>query len=288
MSTENQHPDEAAEADESFEPEAGDHPESHEMDADEGSESGEPTEADDPAVEDSSSEEAPSAENDGPEAMEAAAPEEGAADGAEAAGEGTTDAGSPGEGAQDAGLDSEPANPNLKWYAVHTYSNFEEKARGSLLEKVKLEGMEHHFGEILVPVEEIAEIVNGKKRSRKKRFYPGYMFVQMELNDDTWHLVNDTPKVTGFVGDARNPSPLRKREVAKLTQQVTEGAVEKKPRVVYAEGETVWVADGSFANFNGVIEEVKEEQQKLRVLVSIFGRPTPVELAYDQVEKVLK
>ncbi|MEL6186523.1 MAG: transcription termination/antitermination protein NusG [Myxococcota bacterium] len=181
-----------------------------------------------------------------------------------------------------------PENPNLKWYAVHTLSNFEEKAKNSLLEKAKLDGMEHYFGEVLVPIEEITELVGGRKRTIKKRLMPGYMFVQMELNDNTWHVVNDTPKVTGFVGDNRKPMPLKKREVAKLTQQVTEAAVEKKPRVVYLEGETIRVADGSFANFNGVIEEVKEEQQKLRVLVSIFGRPTPVELAFDQVEKILK
>jgi transcriptional antiterminator NusG len=183
---------------------------------------------------------------------------------------------------------SAPVNPNLKWYAVHTFSNFEEKAKDSLLEKVRLEGMDHYFGEILVPIEEVTEIIGGKKRTRKKRFYPGYMFVQMELTDETWHILNDTPKVTGFVGDAKNPVPLKKREIAKLTQQVTEGAVEKKPRVVYVEGEQIRVTEGSFANFNGVIEEVKEEQQKLRVLVSIFGRPTPVDLTFDQVEKILK
>ncbi|MBX2814067.1 MAG: transcription termination/antitermination protein NusG [Myxococcales bacterium] len=173
---------------------------------------------------------------------------------------------------------------------MHTYSNFEEKAKNSLLEKAKLDGMDHFFGEILVPIEEITELVGGKRRTTRKRYFPGYMFVQMELNDNTWHLVNDTPKVTGFVGDNRKPTPLRKREVAKLTQQVTEAAtVEKKPRVVYVDGETVKVAEGhSFAGFSGVIEEVKEEQQKLRVLVSIFGRPTPIELNFDQVEKILK
>ena len=205
-----------------------------------------------------------------------------------AAASGTEDSEAVAAEAESPPADATPKNENLKWYAVHTFSNFEEKAKNSLLEKAKMDGMDHFFGEILVPIEEITELVGGKKRTIRKRFFPGYMFVQMELNDDTWHLVNDTPKVTGFVGDNRNPTPLRKREVAKLTQQVTEGATEKKPRVVYVEGETVRVAEGSFANFNGVIEEVKEEQQKLRVLVSIFGRPTPVELAFDQVEKILK
>ncbi len=182
-----------------------------------------------------------------------------------------------------------PVNENLRYYAVHTLSNFEEKAKGNLLEKVRLAGLEHMFGEILIPTETITEIVGGKKRERKKRFFPGYMFVQMELNDRTWHVINDTPKVTGFVGDSKKPSPLKDREIKKLTQQAVEDAtVEKKPRVVYEEGETVRVTEGVFATFNAVIEEVKEEQQKLRILVTIFGRPTPVELQFDQVEKILK
>lgn len=194
-------------------------------------------------------------------------------------------------------VEAEPAEPeppkhpneaNLKWYAVHTFSNFEEKARNSLLEKVKQEGMEHFFGDVLVPIEEIVEHIGTKKKVTKKRFFPGYMFVQMQLTDEAWHLVNDTAKVTGFVGDKRNPVPLRKREVAKLTQKLEEAAVEKKPRVVYVEGEKVKVTDGSFAGFNAEVEEVKEEQQRLRVRVSIFGRPTPVDLSYDQVEKIMQ
>lgn len=211
--------------------------------------------------------------------------------GAEDAGEAGADDAPEAEGDAEAQPEGPPPHPNeanLKWYAVHTFSNFEEKTRNALLEKVKQEGMEHYFGEILVPIEEITEIVGGKKRTVKKRFFPGYMFVQMELNDNTWHLVNDTAKVTGFVGDKKNPTPLRKREVAKLTQHEAEAAVEKKPRVVYVEGEEVKVIDGSFASFNAVVEEVKEEQQKLRVLVSIFGRPTPVDVSFDQVEKILK
>lgn len=218
-------------------------------------------------------------EVDAPAEVEAAAEE-----GAEASSEGTE-----GEGESAPEAPQAPVNPNLKYYAVHTYSNFEEKAKANLLEKAKLEGMEDCFGDILVPIEEITELVGGKKRTIKKRFFPGYMFVQMELNDQTWHIVNDTPKVTGFVGDARHPIPLKKREVAKLTQTATEAATaERKPRVVYVENETIKVADGSFKGFDGVVEEVKEEQQRLRVLVSIFGRPTPVELAFDQVEKKIK
>ncbi len=179
-------------------------------------------------------------------------------------------------------------NKNLKWYAVHTYSGFEQKAQKSLEERAKLEGLEAYLGEILVPAEEVIELVGGNKRRSKKKFFPGYMFVQMELNDQTWHLVNGTPKVTGFVGDARNPVPLREREVKRLTQQVEEGATPSAPRITYEEGETVRVTDGPFASFNGTVEEVKDDKRKLRVLVSIFGRSTPVELDFEQVEKSVK
>lgn len=176
----------------------------------------------------------------------------------------------------------------LKWYVVHTYSGFENRAQKSLLERAKLEGLEEYFGEILVPSENVVEILGGTKRTSKRKFFPGYMLVQMELNDKTWHLVKNTPKVTGFVGNARNPIPVRDSEVKKLTQQIDSGALQTKPRIIYEEGETVRVADGPFTSFNGVVEEVKEDKQKLRVLVSIFGRATPVELDFTQVEKLLK
>jgi len=186
------------------------------------------------------------------------------------------------------GAEAAKKNPKLKWYVVHTYSGFEQKAMKSLQERAKLEGMEEFLGEVLVPSEEVVELMGGTKRRSKKKFFPGYMFVQMELNDHTWHLIKDTPKVTGFVGDARNPMPLKEAEVRRLTQQVAEGATPSAPRITYVDGETVRVIDGPFASFNGTIEEVKEDKRKLKVLVSIFGRSTPVELDFGQVEKTAK
>lgn len=177
------------------------------------------------------------------------------------------------------------ANPKLKWYVVHTYSGYENKAQKSLLERAKLEGLEEYFGQVLVPTENVVELLGGSKRKSKRKFFPGYMIVQMELNDRTWHLVKSTPKITGFVGNAQTPMPLRDAEVERLTQQMTEGTVTAKPKFEFEEGETVRVIDGPFSGFNGTIEEVKEEKQKLRVLVSIFGRSTPVELDFGQVEK---
>ncbi len=178
------------------------------------------------------------------------------------------------------------ANPRLKWYVVHTYSGFEMRAQKSLLERAKLEGLESFFGEVLVPTENVVELMGGTKRKSKRKYFPGYMIVQMELTDETWHLVKATPKITGFVGNTQQPRPLRKAEVERLTQQITEGAVEAKPKIEFDEGETVRVTDGPFASFNGTVEEVKSEKQKLRVLVSIFGRSTPVELDFGQVEKI--
>ena len=179
-------------------------------------------------------------------------------------------------------------NPRLKWYVVHTYSGFENRAKKSLGERAKLEGLEEFFGDTLVPTESVTEVLGGSKRTTKRKFFPGYMIVQMELNDRTWHLVKSTPKVTGFVGDARNPRPIRDEEVKRLTQQMEVSAVSTKPKIIFEEGETIRVIDGPFASFNGVVEEVKEEKRKVRVLVSIFGRATPLELDFAQVEKVAR
>lgn len=180
------------------------------------------------------------------------------------------------------------ASGKLKWYVVHTYSGFENRAKKSLEERWKREGLEEFFGEVLVPTENVVELVGGTKRTSKRKFFPGYMLVQMELNDHTWHLVKSTPKITGFVGNARNPVPVREDDVRRLTQQIDQGTIAVKPKVHYEEGETVRVTDGPFSSFNGTVEEVKEEKQKVRVLVSIFGRATPVELDFGQVEKVTK
>jgi len=179
----------------------------------------------------------------------------------------------------------ESGSKKLKWYVVHTYSGFEQKAKKSLEERAKLEGLDAHFGEILVPTEDVVERVGGSTRKSKRKFFPGYMLVQMELTDKTWHLVKNTPKVTGFVGNQQHPVAIRQVEVERLTQQLASGALSAKVEIEFEEGEKVRVIDGPFASFVATIEEVKADKQKLRVLVSIFGRATPVELDYTQVEK---
>jgi transcription termination/antitermination protein NusG len=184
-----------------------------------------------------------------------------------------------------AGGDAAP-NPNLKWYVVHTYSGYENRAKKSLEERIKQNHMENHFGEVLIPTENVMELgKGGQKKTTKRKFFPGYMLVQMELIDTTWHLVKATPKITGFVGDATKPPAIPESEVRKLTQQIDEGTLKPKPRVQFEEGENVRVIDGPFANFNGTVDAVNGDKGKVRVLVSIFGRATPVELDFIQVEK---
>ena len=179
-----------------------------------------------------------------------------------------------------------PVNPNLKWYVVHTYSGYENRAKASLEERIRQQTMETLFGEVLIPTENVVELAKGgQKRTSKRKFFPGYMLVQMELTDHSWHLVNDTPKITGFVGNATQPKPVPDHEVSRLTKQIDEGTLKAKPRVKFTEGEDVRVIDGPFANFNGVVETVNEDKGKVRVMVSIFGRSTPVELEFVQVEK---
>jgi transcriptional antiterminator NusG len=168
---------------------------------------------------------------------------------------------------------------------VHTYSGFENKAKKSLEDKIRLENLAELFGEILIPMEQVVEMKGGEKKTSKRKFFPGYILVQMHMNDRSWHLVKNTPKVTGFVGGARNPPPIPDYEVERITNRMTEGVLKPKPKVLFEEGESVRVIDGPFANFNGMVEEVKPDKGKLRVLVSIFGRATPVELDFVQVEK---
>jgi transcriptional antiterminator NusG len=175
-----------------------------------------------------------------------------------------------------------------KWYAVHTYSGFENKVKKSLEERVRQDALEEQVGEILIPMEQVVEMVKGEKKTSKRKFFPGYVLVQMEMNDRTWHLVKGTPKVTGFVGNAKRPEEvvaIRDEEVRRLTAQISEGTIKPKPKVQFDEGDQVRVIDGPFANFNGTVEEVKPDKGKVRVLVSIFGRATPVELDFMQVEK---
>ena len=172
----------------------------------------------------------------------------------------------------------------MKWYVVQAYSGYENKVKLSLEERIKQAGMEGRFGDILIPKENVQESRGGQRRLSSRTFYPGYIFVQMDLDDQTWHLIKDTPKVNGFVG-GRHPSPVPEREIAANEQQVEDGAAKPKPRVEFEKGDHVRVTAGAFANFTGAIEEVNPDKHKVRVLVSIFGRATPVELDYAQVEK---
>lgn len=172
-----------------------------------------------------------------------------------------------------------------RWYGVHTYSGYENKVRLSLLERIKNHGMEELFGEILIPSETVMEMKKGEKRTSSRKFFPGYILVNMELSDETWHIVKETSKVTGFVG-GNQPFPILDEEVQKITRRMEEGAERPKPKVLFEVGETVRVTDGPFLNFTGVVDDVKPEKAKLRVMVSIFGRATPVELEFMQVEKV--
>ena len=172
-----------------------------------------------------------------------------------------------------------------KWYVVHTLSGFEQKAKAALEEKIKTLGKQDLFGEILIPAEKVVELIKGKKKTSSRKFFPGYLLVQMELNDETWHVVKGTPKVTGFVGGSTQPPSVSEEEVKEITHQMEEGAVKPRPRVLFSVGENVKVIDGPFADFNGVVGEVRPDKGKLRVLISIFGRATPVELEFVQVER---
>ena len=174
----------------------------------------------------------------------------------------------------------------LNWYVVHAYSGFENQVKRSLIERVKRAGMEDKFGEILVPTEEVVEMREGQKRKTERKFFPGYVLVQMEMNEETWHLVKDVPKVMGFIGrSADKPTPISEREADQILQRVQEGVDKPRPKTLYEPGEVVRVVEGPFNDFNGVVEEVNYEKSRLRVAVLIFGRSTPVELEFSQVEK---
>ena len=173
-----------------------------------------------------------------------------------------------------------------RWYVVHVHSGFEKKVAQNLREQAKIQEMDDLVTEILVPTEEVVELRGGAKQTRQKKLMPGYMFIQMELVTEAWHCVKDTEKITGFVGDDKNPKPISEREIKKLTQQVEEGAVRPTTQKMFEEGTNVRVVDGPFLNFSGTVEEVLSAKQKVRVLVSIFGRATPVELDFMQVERM--
>jgi len=173
----------------------------------------------------------------------------------------------------------------MGWYAVNALSNQELTARKALLKAIELAGLGERFGEVLVPTEDVVELSNGRKRTTKRRLMPGYMFVQMTMDDETWHCVKNSQKIIGFVGDDKNPKAMRDREVARLRQEEEEGHVRAKPKQTFEEGSNVRVIDGPFLNFTGTVEEVMPQKQKVRVLVLIFGRPTPVELDFVQIER---
>ncbi|MDB5037858.1 MAG: antitermination protein NusG [Bacteriovoracaceae bacterium] len=172
------------------------------------------------------------------------------------------------------------------WYIVHVFSGFEAKAKEALLERVRQAKMAEKFEEVLIPSETIVEMKKGEKKSRSKKFFPGYIFVKMELSNETWHLVKDTPRITGFVGNSINPPVVSEDEVLRITQQIKEGKLKPKLLIEFDKGESVRVKEGPFANFNGVVDDVNPEKGRLKVLVSIFGRSTPIDLEFGQVEKV--
>jgi len=176
---------------------------------------------------------------------------------------------------------------SLQWYVVHAYSNYEHKVRESLRERIKRYGLEDKFGEILIPTEEVVEMREGQKRRSERKFFPGYVLVQMDMDEDTWHLVKEVPKVLGFIGGTSDkPAPISDAEAAAILNRVQEGVDKPRPKVLFEPGEVVRVNDGPFNDFNGVVEHVNYDKNKVRVAVQILGRSTPVELDFGQVEKV--
>ena len=174
----------------------------------------------------------------------------------------------------------------LRWYIVHVYSGFENKVKASLEERISASPNPDKFGEVLVPTEEVVELVKGKRRTSARKFYPGYILVRMKLDDETWHIVNDTAKVTGFLGGRDKPAPLSDEEAERIINRMEAGKIKPQPKYSFDSGDEVRVIDGPFTNFNGTVEEVNQEKGKIKVLVSIFGRSTPVELDFVQVTKL--
>ncbi|MBI5438369.1 MAG: transcription termination/antitermination protein NusG [Nitrosomonadales bacterium] len=172
------------------------------------------------------------------------------------------------------------------WYVVHTYSQFEKSVQRALIERIQREGMQDKFGQILVPVEEVVELKGGQKSITERKFFPGYVLVEMEMTDESWHLVKSTPKVTGFLGgSAMKPTPISEKEVQNIMQQMQAGVEKPRPKVLFEVGELVRVKEGPFTDFSGCVEDVNYDKSKIRVAVTIFGRSTPVELGFGQVEK---
>jgi transcriptional antiterminator NusG len=197
---------------------------------------------------------------------------------------GSEDSGESHETAPEAKEEGSSFTSQMKWFVVHTYSGHENRARMSLLERVRNASLGDYFGDVLIPTESVMEVVKGQRRTSTRKFYPGYMFVQMVMDERTFHLVKNTPKITGFLGGSK-PTPVPEREITGIHSAMTEGKSKPKPKVVFEQGDNVRVIDGPFSNFSATVEEVKPDKQKVRVLVSIFGRATPVELDFTQVEK---
>jgi transcriptional antiterminator NusG len=174
----------------------------------------------------------------------------------------------------------------LKWYIVHVYSGFENKVKAALEERIELSSDPDKFAEVLVPTEEIVELVKGKRKTSSRKFYPGYILVRMELDDETWHVVSDTAKVTGFLGGRNNPTAISDEEADQILHRMEAGKLKPQPKYFFESGDDIRVIDGPFTNFNGTVEEVNQEKGKIKVLVSIFGRSTPVELDFVQVQKL--
>jgi transcriptional antiterminator NusG len=174
----------------------------------------------------------------------------------------------------------------LKWYVVHVYSGFENKVKTALEERIASSRFPDKFGQVLIPTEQVVELVKGKRKTSQRKFYPGYILVQMHLDDETWHLVNDTAKVTGFLGGRNKPSPLSDEEASRIVDQIEAGKLKPQPKYLFETGDEVRVIDGPFTNFNGTVEAVNPEKGKIKVMVSIFGRATPVELDFVQVTKL--
>jgi transcriptional antiterminator NusG len=174
----------------------------------------------------------------------------------------------------------------LKWYIVHVYSGFENKVKAALEERIATSSYPEKFGEVVVPTEEIVELVKGKRKTSSRKFYPGYILVRMELDDETWHIVNDTAKVTGFLGGRRKPTPISEAEADQILNRMEAGKLKPQPKYFFESGDEIRVIDGPFTNFNGTVQEVNPEKGKIKVLVSIFGRSTPVELEFVQVQKL--
>jgi transcriptional antiterminator NusG len=183
-------------------------------------------------------------------------------------------------------IEGAPAHPDMRWYVVHAYSGMEKAVERNIRESIARAGMQDKFGRILVPTEEVVEMKNGQRRTAERKFFPGYVFVEMIMDDDTWHLVKHTNKVTGFVGGAKNrPAPISESEVQKIVNQMQDGVEKPRHKVEFMAGELIRVKEGPFTDFNGTVEEVNYEKSKVRVSVTIFGRATPVELEFGQVEK---